>query len=175
MLARLYSLKSHTAAEATFRPPVIGDRVLIEGARMCAETAQDVTSMVIKTNDPHEPMGLFPWWYRIYYLHLAGITFLAAMFEPSLFTEMMRQSWQSLMSALRAHEHLSSYIPQCIQTFESLSTSILGAQHHRPEAGADIPLGEGISSFSFDDMFQDLDFDLDSFLFGTEDIFAGKC
>jgi hypothetical protein len=174
MLARFYSMKSHTAtAQAPSSPPSLSDRLLREGAAMCVETAQKVTSLVIETLEPDEPIGLLPWWYRIYYLHIAGTNFLAAMFGSELFTESVAQSWDSVMSALRAHEHLSTYVQQCIRTFETLSTRILQTRHHPNPAscGGNVPPEEGTTSgFYFDDIFQDGGLDFDSFLFGMEDV-----
>lgn len=171
MLARFYSVRSHTAAvQVASNPPSLGDRVLRECAGMCVEAAQKVTSLIIDTLEPDEPMGLLPWWYRIYYLHIAGTSFLAAMFGSDLFTESVSQSWHSAMSALRAHDHLSTYVPQCIRTFETLSTRILQTRYTNPDGSGNVPLEEGASSFSFDDIFQDVGFDFDNFLFGTEDI-----
>ena len=134
---------------------------------MCVEAAQKLTSLVIETLEPDESVGLLPWWYRIYYLHIAGTNFLAAMFVSDLFTEPVSQSWHNVMSAFRAHEHLSRYVQQCIQTFETLSTRILEARYPNPNGNGDISFEQGTSGFSFED---DLGFDFDSFIFGMEDI-----
>ena len=136
---------------------------------MCVETAQKVTSLVVETLNPSDPIGLLPWWNRIYYLHIAGTNFLAAMFSPDLFTDKVAQSWQSVLAALRAHEHLSAYVPQCVWTFETLSTKILQTKCPFPEAQLQ---GEGASAGWLDDtMFQEIDFDFDNFCFGMENIF----
>ncbi|RAL02586.1 putative transcription factor [Aspergillus ibericus CBS 121593] len=121
MLAR-YSLKSKTPPPAhTSNPPSLSDRLLRESATICIEAAQTITSLILEVHNPEEPIGLLPWWYRIYYLHIAGTIFLAAMFSSELFTISVSQSWKQVMSSLRAHEHLSTYIPQCIRTFETFS------------------------------------------------------
>ncbi|RYP65999.1 hypothetical protein DL769_006165 [Monosporascus sp. CRB-8-3] len=174
MLARFYSTKSHTATvPAISNPPSLSDRLLRECAGMCVEAAQKVTSLIIETVEPDESMGILPWWYRIYYLHIAGTNFLAAMFVSDLFTESVSQSWHNVMSALGAHEHLSTYVQQCIRTFETLSTRILESRYPNPDGSKDVPLEEGASGFFFDDIFQDMGFDFDNFLFGTEDIIGG--
>lgn len=141
---------------------------------MCIETAQKVASLIIETLEPDEPMGLLPWWYRIYYLHIAGTNFLATMFRPDLFTESVSQSWDSVMSALRAHEHLSTYVSQCIRTFDCLSARVLATRCPNPEAGVDVPLQEGTPGFFCDDIFHDESFDFDQFLFGVENIVDGQ-
>ncbi|GFF55478.1 hypothetical protein IFM58399_10082 [Aspergillus lentulus] len=170
MLARLYSLKSHPATiQAQPIPPSLSDRLLRECAGMCVETAQKLTSLIIETLEPNEPMGLLPWWYRVYYLHIAGTNFLAAMFDADLFTTSVSQSWRDVLSALRAHEHLSMYVQQCIRTFELLSTRILETQYPPPDVTGGLPLEEATSGSLFDHIFQDLGFDCNSLLFGMED------
>lgn len=141
---------------------------------MCVDAAQDVTSFMIETLEPAEPIGLLPWWYRIYHLHIAGTIFLAAMFVSDLFTESASQSWHNVMTALRAHEHLSTYVQQCIRTFETLSERILEMRYADQDGNRIAPPEEGISDLLFDDIFQDVRFDFDNFLFGTEEINEGR-
>ncbi|KAH6886878.1 putative fungal-specific transcription factor [Thelonectria olida] len=174
MLARVYSMKSHK--EATQEPAntlSLGDRLARECAGMCIEAAQKVTSLIIETLEPYEAMGLLPWWYRIYYLHIAGTNFLAAMFRSDLFTESASKSWQSVMSALHAHEHLSAYVERCIRTFETLSARILETQCPSADGNGHAPLEDETPGSFFDDMFQDAAFNFDNFLFSTEDINHG--
>lgn len=144
---------------------------------MGVEAAQKLTSLIIETLEPDEPMGLLPWWYRIYYLHIAGTIFLAAMFGSDLFTDSVSQSWRNVMDALRAHGHLSTYVQQCIRTFETLSTRILETLYPNPDTSSkgNVPLEEGNSGFAFDDIFRNMDFDFNNFLFGMEeDIIEGQ-
>ncbi|OKL57802.1 hypothetical protein UA08_07261 [Talaromyces atroroseus] len=173
MLARFYLLKSHPTQAATPNPPNLSDRLLRECAQICIETAQKIASLIAETLAPDEPIGLLPWWYRIYYLHIAGINFLAAMFEPDLFTESISRSWEIVVSALRAHEHLSTYVLQCVRTFETLSTRILWTRYSNSNSSVNEAPGEGTSGLLYDDIFQDLGFDFDGFLFGAEDVFEG--
>lgn len=130
---------------------------------MCIESAQNLTSLIADTRELSAEFGLFPWWYRIYYLHIAGTNFLAAMFAPELFTESVRQSWDKLMEALRAHEHLSAYVPHCILRFETLSSRILGARGEGGHAGRD---GLECGHDFYEDIFQDISFDFDDPIFG---------
>ncbi|GIK05333.1 hypothetical protein Aspvir_009440 [Aspergillus viridinutans] len=169
MIARLYSMKPHQATtQPQPNPPSLSDRLLRECAAMCLEAAQKLTSLIIETLEPNEPMGLLPWWYRIYYLHIAGTNFLA-----DLFTTSVSQSWKEVLSALRAHEHLSMYVQQCIRTFEMLSTRILETQYTTPDRTGGMPLEEATSGSLFDNIFQDLGFDCDGFLFGMEHFTEG--
>ena len=100
---------------------------------------------------------MLPWWYRVYYLHIAGTTFLAAMFVPELYSESVAQSWCSVISALRSHHHLSAYVQECISTLETLSARILQPQ------GLDSLNDENFGS-AFDDLFCDTGFDFDAFV-----------
>ncbi|KAL2834366.1 hypothetical protein BDW59DRAFT_137767 [Aspergillus cavernicola] len=172
MLARFYSLKPDTSSAYT-PPSSLSHRLLRESASICIETAQQIASLVIETLEPDEPIGLLPWWYRIYYLHIAGTTFLAAMFRPELFTESVAQSWEGVLLALRAHDLLTPYVQQCIWTFNTLAARITGKALHHPivdDSGADPLMAEGVC---FDDIFQDINFDFDNFLFGPEDFGGG--
>ncbi|KAH8890721.1 putative fungal-specific transcription factor [Thozetella sp. PMI_491] len=170
MLARLYSVKSHTAhtPESSY-PPSFGDRLLKEGAGMCVEAAQSLTSLIVKTLEPDESMGLLPWWYRIYFLHIAGTNFLAAMLKTELFNPSVAQSWQDCTSALRAHEHLSTYVQQCLRSFETLSARVIEARCLNDDSNGNAQVEDGAFSFLVDDIFQDVNFDLNDLLFNTAD------
>ncbi|OQD72177.1 hypothetical protein PENPOL_c001G07721 [Penicillium polonicum] len=151
----------------------LSHRLLRESASMCIEAAQQVASLVNETLEPDEPIGLLPWWYRIYYLHIAGANFLAAMFRSELFTDSVSQSWNSVLLALRAHEHLSPYVQQCVWTFETLAARIMGKPYLSLDgSGCDLMV-DGSSGGSFDDIFQDVNFDFDNFIFGPEDFSEG--
>ncbi|KGO43787.1 hypothetical protein PEX1_090020 [Penicillium expansum] len=146
----------------------LSERLLREAARMCVDAAQAVTSLVVETLDPSQDIGILPWWTRIYYLHIAGVIFLAAMVRPDLFTESVSQSWQLVLTTLRAHVHLSTYVQQCIWTFEALSARIsqTGCVELQSE-GEHLVDGTGCR---FDNIFEDIQFDFDEFLFGTGEV-----
>lgn len=153
--------------EQTDAPPMaLSSRLTRECAVMCIEAAQALASFIIGTLGSNDTIGVLPWWYRVLYLHIAGTTFLAAMFTPDLFTESVSQSWDSVMRALRGHEHLSAYIPRCIGTFEALSAKILETQCPSACGG-----GNGAVESSpdfYEGIFQDMEFDFNNFLFGPE-------
>ncbi|PYH90905.1 hypothetical protein BO71DRAFT_452448 [Aspergillus ellipticus CBS 707.79] len=88
MLTHIYTTKSHQTVTT------LNDHVLRESARMCIAAAQSITTLILQTTEPDQPMGLLSWWYRVYYLHIAGTNFLAAMFAPDLFTEEVTSSWR---------------------------------------------------------------------------------
>ncbi|KAL3460116.1 fungal-specific transcription factor domain-containing protein [Aspergillus heterothallicus] len=164
MLARVYSMKSNSPQSQS--QPSLSERLLHEGATMCIGAAQQLSSLVIETMESSLcSIGILPWWYRIYVLHIAGSNLLAAMFLPELFTDPVARSWDALLVTLRAHEHLSLYVPQCISIFETLAARIRPAALQAPDGS------QGVlpSELCFDDIFQDIDFELDGFLFGPWD------
>ncbi|KAK8122661.1 hypothetical protein PG984_011331 [Apiospora sp. TS-2023a] len=101
LLARFYSMKSHAVATPTTRTPSsnLSDRLLRDCSGLCVESAQALVTLIVETLEPGEPLGLLPWWYRVYYLHIAGITFLAAMLTQELYTESVAQAWGSFKLA----------------------------------------------------------------------------
>lgn len=169
MLASFYSIRSQVSTVKISSPYSLSDRVIREGAKMCVEAAQKITSLIMETLEPNESIGLIPWWYRLYFLHIAGTTFLAAMFGPELFTESVAKSWEDNIATLHAHEHLSQYVEQCIFTFETLSTKILETRFPRRENTGNI--SQDVSDEScVGNLFQDEGFEFDNFLFGMDDI-----
>jgi hypothetical protein len=159
---------------------------------MCLEAAQRIATLIVETLEHDqaqaEPIGLLPWWYRLYYLHIAGANFLAAMISRELFTESAARSWEEVLGALHAHEHLCGYAVQCGRTFAMLAGRIrrvggggldvstcegsVGGAGSNASAGADVgasslEMDESPPGISFDELFQDIDFDMDGFLFGA--------
>ncbi|KXG47595.1 Transcription factor [Penicillium griseofulvum] len=169
MLARFYSMKPDIHS---LKSPSLSHRLLRESASMCIEAAQQVALLVIESLELDEPIGLLPWWYRIYYLHIAGSNFLAAMFRSELFTDSVSQSWKDVLMALRAHEHLSPYVQQCVWTFETLAARITGKSPSLDGIGCGL-IADGPAGACFDDIFKDVNFDFDSFIFGPEDFGEG--
>lgn len=159
MLARICSTTQAT-------PLSLNDRILRECAAMCVETAQGMAALVIETLEPGENLGLLPWWCRIHYLHVAGLSLLAAMLGPGLFTESVSRSWRGILSALRAHEPLSAYVTQCVRTFETLSARILMMRYPSGSDGdSNALLGSGLACGHVS---RDVGFDVIFFLFGME-------
>ncbi|KAJ5731796.1 uncharacterized protein N7483_006304 [Penicillium malachiteum] len=170
ILARFYSMKSNSQSNS-IKNPSLSERLLKEGARMCVEAAQSVTSLVVETLDLGPSIGILPWWTRIYYLHIAGVIFLAAMVESDLFTCSVRRSWQNVMETLYAHIHLSTYVQQCITTFEALYMKASHANSlHTLDESVKLTSDWGFSS---EDIFHDINFDFDEFLFRTDEVNLG--
>ncbi|KAJ5496983.1 hypothetical protein N7463_008970 [Penicillium fimorum] len=171
MLARFYAMKPETHPSP--KSPNLSHRLLRESANMCIEAAQQVALLVQETLEPDEPIGLLPWWYRIYYLHIAGATFLAAMFRSGLFTDSVSQSWKGVLLALRAHEHLSLYIQQCVCTFETLAARITGKSYPSLDVGSCGLIVDESAGVCFDNIFKGVNFDYENFIFGPEDCGEG--
>jgi hypothetical protein len=171
ILARFYSMRSQAATTPTGgRAPSLSDRLFRECAGLCVDSAQALASLVIDTLRPGESLGLLPWWYRIYYLHIAGTTFLAAMFVPDLYTDSVAQSWRNVLSALCDHQHLSAYVQECICTFEKLAARILKPQSSDFLNNTRIPFGDDDFGFVFDDLLYDAGLDFDGFVYPTDDV-----
>lgn len=130
------------------------------GALQCVQNAQKIISLIDKDSNGDESMSVLPWWYRIFYLHVAATILLAVMQSADLFTPSVSESWQQTLSVIRRHEHLSSYLPQCASLFQSLSRK---ASHIRHPGQPDSP--EELSDAQFHDTFQDFGFNIDNFLF----------
>ncbi|CAG9949907.1 unnamed protein product [Clonostachys rosea f. rosea IK726] len=171
MLARFYSMKPQQVIfQAASSTPSLIDRLLKDSSAMCIEAAQKIAFLINQTlTPPTESISLLPWWYRVYYLHIAGTIFLAAMFASDLYTPSVSDSWSIVLSTLRAHTHLSAYVQQCVHTFETLSARILQTKFPSSNScNVEMPL-DGTSGFSFGDLFEDVGFDFDTFVFGMED------
>ncbi|KAK9780260.1 putative Zn(2)-C6 fungal-type domain-containing protein [Seiridium cardinale] len=162
MLARLYRQNPEPSTCQT--PSSLSDRLGKECANMCIEGAQKVTALVKETLETNATIGLLPWWYRLYFLHIPGTIFLAAMFRSELFTDEVEQSWHDVIACLRKHAHLSAYVPQCIDTFETLSKRILETRSINGEGGHRVQLEEHTPDFLFEDIFHDINFSFDDFL-----------
>jgi hypothetical protein len=171
ILAHFYSMRSRTATTPTGgRAPSLSDRLFRECAGLCVDSAQALASLVVDTLQPGESLGLLPWWYRIYYLHIAGTTFLAAMFVPDLYTNSVAQSWRSVISALHDHQHLSAYVQECICTFETLAARTLKPQSSEFLNNTRTPFGDDDFGFVFDDLLYDAGLDFDGFVYPTDDV-----
>jgi hypothetical protein len=164
-------MRSRTAAAPTGgKVPSLSDRLFRECAGLCVDSAQALASLVIETLQAGESLGLLPWWYRIYYLHIAGTTFLAAMFVPDLYTDSVAQSWRSVISALRDHQLLSVYVQECICTFETLAARILKPQSSNSLNDTSTPFSDDDFGFVFDNLFYEAGLDFDGFVYSTDDV-----
>lgn len=84
------------------------------------------------------------------------------MLREDLWTTTTKQYWEITMSAFRALEHLSPFVKQCVENFQALSSKVLETHRSRPC----VPL----DGTYFQDLFEDIGFDADDYLFGKEDM-----
>jgi hypothetical protein len=144
------------------------DHFLINCASLCVENAQKMIALVLEQYKPDGTTIVLSWWHRIFYLHVASTILVGAMLRADLFTQSVSQSWNGAMSTLRSHEHLCPFVPQCVANFESLASKISVTCH--TGSSSQVPPSEGVSNIYFQDVFQDMAFDPDNFLFGKEDM-----
>lgn len=164
-------MRAHMAATPTSgKTSSLSDRLFRDCAALCVDSAQAIASLIIETLDAGESLGLLPWWYRVYYLHIPGTTFLAAMLVPDLYTNSVAQSWGSIISTLQDHEHLSAYILQCVCTFKTLSARILEPRGSNSLDNMGITFNENDFGFVFNDLFCDAGLDFDGLVFATDDV-----
>jgi hypothetical protein len=144
------------------------DRFLINCASLCVENAQKMIDLVLEQYKPEGTTIVLCWWHRVFYLHVASTILVGAMLRADLFTQSVSQSWNGAMSTLRSHEHLCPFVPQCVANFESLASKI--SVTFLPGSSGQVLPSEGVSNIYFQDIFQDMAFDPDNFLFGKEDM-----
>lgn len=164
MLARL-CFPQAPASSCSSSNQCLGDRVLQDCASLCVENAEKIVGLIQEHCNPGTTIGVLPWWHRVFYLYISGVTFLAATLRPDLFATVVPQSWSKMMSVLRAHEHLGRFVEECVTAFQTLSCQI--SESHHP---GDRSIPEGPSNTYFQDVFHDMGFDPDSLLFGVEDM-----
>lgn len=166
MLARVCFSPSDVAPDSTLEQG-LGDRVLQNCAIICVENAQKMINIVYEYHKPVETVAIIPWWYRIFYLHIAGTILIAAKLRANIFTPVVSESWNRAMTTLQAHENLSPYVLQCLTTFQNLSDKIM---HVHGSGNSQLASLEVPSSTYFQDIFHDMGFEPETFLFGKDDI-----
>ena len=145
----------------------LGDCVRQNCANLCVENAQKMINLVYEYHKPVGAVAIIPWWFRIFYLHIAATVLIAAKLRVNLFTPMVSESWNRAMTTLQAHEYLSPYVLQCLIMFQTLSGKIMETHHSGSSQSATRDVH---SSTYFQDIFHDMGFEPETFLFGKEDI-----
>jgi hypothetical protein len=167
MLARLCFGKEDKSTPSALEE-CLKDRVSRECAILCVTNAQKMVDLVHEhhrnSSNPRLGICVIPWWYRIFYFHVASTILIAASLRHDLFTLKVSESWDKVMMALHEHEHLSPFITQCIAMFQALKKKIVEMDHGRVAPDNIIP------NTYFQDVIHDMGFDPDNFLFGKEDI-----
>lgn len=192
-LSRIPAAPNDTTAG---RSGSLNPRIIQDCAALCVENAQKMIALIVDecsaagypdapavvgaaaaaaANADAGPSGTIPWWYRVFYLHLAGVVLMAATLQPSLCTPTASESWARVMAALRAHEHLSPFVSQCLATFETLSAGMCSQQeapqYVAPVAEEGTPGNLDAASMPplHDVLFQDIVFETEAMFFGMED------
>lgn len=192
MLARYCLSRPQTATGPAPAPDRgrLSDRILQDCASLCVDNAQKMISVVDdRCRRGRRPaadgaVGVLPWWYRVFYLHVAGTVLVAATLRADLYTPALTRSWYTAMAGLRAHEHLSPFVRQCVAAFQALSVRISPeSMHQQQQQHQQQPGGErerqpaspaeaaSNNATYFQDVFQEMGLaNPDNFLFGMEDM-----
>jgi hypothetical protein len=169
MLAR-FCLSNPPSTSASSLDQGLKDRVSHQCASLCIQNAQRMIDLIQEYQKADGTIGIIPWWYRVFYLHIAGTILIAASLRTEIFTPLVSQSWNKAMEALHVHEHLSPFVQQCVTTFQTLSGKIRDSHPHQQKGMGEVPTTEAVSTSYFHDAFLDMGFDPDNFLFGKEDM-----
>lgn len=138
------------------------DAMIHHGASICVQNAQRMIDLIHTSTLTPSP-NVIPWWYRIFYLHMAGTVLLAAMLASEIYTDSVRNSWDKLILLTQSHEHLSPFIEKMLLSFQSLATQIAGLASQDYIAPSDM-----LAQTYFQDIFQGLPFDIDGFFFRND-------
>lgn len=152
------------------------DRLLMSSAIICVESAERVVQLVRDISSPSLSGGkpILPWWLRFYYLVAAGNFLIMAMLGPDMFLIPIAETWDTIMSTLAAHEHISQSVARCISKFRakrervaniSRVSSDTNAAHGATVNGPEPPSW----SVDFQELLEQLALDMD----GSFDMFDG--
>ncbi|KAJ3494601.1 hypothetical protein NLG97_g3970 [Lecanicillium saksenae] len=135
-------------------------------ASMCVGIAQSMVSQIDKCCQVDaSSVGLLPWWYRIFYLHLASTVLVIAHLRTELLAPTSASKhWHDAMAGLQAHEHLSPFIKQCVASFQSLAAKVSEITVPKQDSSLAAPAMANIQ-----DIFHDMS-SLDNFLFGMDEM-----
>jgi hypothetical protein len=176
----------------------LSQRIVQDCAALCVENAQKVIALIVDECSPSPHLdgsgrgsaasadaesnsgtscgsGIIPWWYRVFYLHVAGTVLMAATLQPNLCTSAVSESWGRAMAALRAHEHLSPFVAQCLATFETLSSGMSTHQQtpYGPSVAGERVAHNNVNSAPMpplqDVFFQDMAYETEALFFGMDD------
>ncbi|RHZ64934.1 transcription factor domain-containing protein [Aspergillus thermomutatus] len=159
-ISNLQAPKAPTSAEAG-----LGDRFSQTCATLCVENAQKLVALIQECSRS-DRTGLVPWWYRIFYLYIAMQHLITAMLRPDVFGTAVLEPWNTAVSVLGAHEHLSPSVRRCLNSFQMMWQRVIDI--HRPPT-QDARPSRADRNMGLHDVFQHLGFDAQIPLFGLED------
>ncbi|KAE8324632.1 putative fungal-specific transcription factor domain protein [Aspergillus sergii] len=142
--------------------PSLADHITQTHATLCVTNAQKLITL-IQTCSQQDNTGLIPWWYRIFFLYIAMQHLIAAMLRPDVFATVVLESWNTAVSVLGAHEHLSPSVGKCLNKLRLMWGKVSDIQAPMShEVLSDCDMG-------WRDVFQYLGFDIEMPLFGMSD------
>ncbi|KAB8222728.1 hypothetical protein BDV33DRAFT_201157 [Aspergillus novoparasiticus] len=142
--------------------PSLADHITQTHATLCVTNAQKLIAL-IQTCSQQGNTGLIPWWYRIFFLYIAMQHLIAAMLRPDVFATVVLESWNTAVSVLGAHEHLSPSVGKCLNKLRLMWGKVNDIQAPMShEVLSDCDMG-------WRDVFQYLGFDAEMPLFGMDD------
>ncbi|KEF57497.1 uncharacterized protein A1O9_05414 [Exophiala aquamarina CBS 119918] len=144
--------------------PDLEHRILQSCAMLCVENAQKVIDLVAEDWKSDTPIGILPWWYRVFYLWIATLHIIAAMMRPEIFESVVSGHWEKAISLLTAHEHLCQFLPETVVNFRSMWEKVMRIRN--------LPDNEVPPAEAFQDVFQHMGLEAPNLMynFGTEDM-----
>lgn len=142
MLIRFCLVQSKAPIGSSSSASSFEDHLIQSCARVCVEGAIELITLVDKgsrlrliDNESPKPsvgsrcppprLSVLPWWYRVFYLHVACQHLVAAMLRPDVFAPTVTESWTSVTAALQAHEYISPCVKRCLRAYERLWTNVM--------------------------------------------------
>ena len=123
MLARLCFVRSQSNNTA-FSSISLENRLLQDCAWLCVDNSVRLLSLVYETCGRGTVENSLPWWHRVFYLFVALQHLLAAMLRPDLFNQLVSENWNTALSTLGAHEHLSPAVKRCVSSFQKMAQTL---------------------------------------------------
>lgn len=144
--------------------PELENRILQSCATLCVENAQKVIDLVADDWAPYNPIGILPWWYRVFYLWIATLHVIAAMLRPEVFESVVSHHWEKAMSLLTAHENICQFLPQMILNFRGMWEKAMEIRN--------LPDNQAPPSNAFQDVFQHMGLETPNLMynFGADDM-----
>ncbi|KAF7619593.1 hypothetical protein AFLA_001218 [Aspergillus flavus NRRL3357] len=142
--------------------PSLADHITQTHATLCVTNAQKLITLIQTCSQQDNP-GLIPWWYRVFFLYIAMQHLIAAMLRPDVFATVVVESWNTAVSVLSAHEHLSLSVGRCLNKLRLMWGKVGDIQASMSHVVlADCDMG-------WRDVFQYLGFEAEMSLFGMDD------
>ncbi|KAH8651123.1 fungal-specific transcription factor domain-containing protein [Xylariales sp. PMI_506] len=149
--------------------PRLTESLIRDCCHSCIDDAAEVISVVSTHSQPRTggTLPAIPWWTRLFYLYVASTVIITALRPIDTFrTAKVMESWEGIISTLRAHESLSHHVQHLIEMLISISMMSRDPGHLRPTVG-----DEGTSGISQNPMLPHDTFGLDNLDYGWDETF----